>query len=88
MRDWYGYAWNLQQPQRVDEAIRVISCWRSACTMIPSSSAQRPPRTSACVARRAAELRLVTATDLAEVDRAARMRKFLAAGLAPAQPSS
>ena len=91
VRDWHGYAWNLQQPQRVDEAIRVISRLAFGVHDDPFGAPHngRLQNVRFAVARRAAELRLVTATDLAEVDRAARMRKLPPPPASPAQqPSS
>jgi hypothetical protein len=77
VRDWHGYAWNLHRPQRVDEAIRAISARAFGAHDDPFTAAHdgRLQNVRFAVARRAAE-QLVTATDLAEVERAARMRKL------------
>jgi hypothetical protein len=76
VRYWHGYAWNLQRPQRVDEAIRGIS---ALVFGIPNDPFRIPhdgrlQNVRFAVARRTAELGLVTAADLAEVERAARNR--------------
>ncbi|MFC0432095.1 hypothetical protein [Kutzneria buriramensis] len=73
---WRGHAWNLHRPQRVDEAIRTISALAFGVRNDPYGS-EHPGRLQNVrfmVARRAAELRLVTQADLAEVERAARDR--------------
>ncbi|MET0237848.1 MAG: hypothetical protein ABW224_24635 [Kibdelosporangium sp.] len=74
---WHGYAWNLQRPQRVDDAIRVISAIAFGVRDDPYLAPHdgRLQNIRFAVARRAAEMRLVTASDLAEVQRAARNRK-------------
>jgi hypothetical protein len=73
---WHGYAWNLDRPQRVDEAIRTISALAFGVGDDPfhAEHAGRLQNVRFAVARRAAELRLVTPADLAEVERAARSR--------------
>ncbi|CAM3535309.1 hypothetical protein KIPE111705_12940 [Kibdelosporangium persicum] len=73
---WHGYAWNLQRPQRVDDAIRVISAIAFGARDDPYLAPHdgRLQNIRFAVARRAAEMRLVTVTDLAEVERAARNR--------------
>ncbi|GAA1313041.1 hypothetical protein [Saccharothrix xinjiangensis] len=78
VREWHGYAWNLHRPQRVDEAIRAISAIAFGAADDPylAPRAGRLLNTRFAVARRAAEVRLVTAADLAEVERAARNRKL------------
>jgi hypothetical protein len=77
VRGWHGYAWNLDRPQRVDEAIRSISALafgvRDDPYLFPHEGRLQNLRFA--VAQRAAELRLVTAADLADVERAARNRK-------------
>jgi hypothetical protein len=77
VRHWHGYAWNLHRPQRVDEAIRTISALAFGVRDDPFLAPHpgRLQNVRFAVARRAAELRLVTQADLAEVDRAARERK-------------
>lgn len=74
---WHGYAWNLHRPQRVDEAIRTISALAFGVRDDPFLAPHpgRLQNVRFAVARRAAELRLVTPADLAEVERAARDRK-------------
>jgi hypothetical protein len=75
---WHGYAWNLHRPQRVDDAIRVISAIAFGVRDDPYLAPHdgRLQNIRFAVARRAAEMRLVTAADLAEVHRAARNRKL------------
>jgi hypothetical protein len=77
VRDWHGYAWNLHRPQRVDEAIRIISAIAFGVRDDPflTPHAGRLQNVRFAVARRAAEVRLVTAADLAQVERAARERR-------------
>jgi hypothetical protein len=84
VRGWHGYTWNLHRSQRVDEAIRVISALAFGVRDDPFLAAHqgRLQNVRFAVARRAAEIRLVTQDDLAEVERAARNRK-----LPPAHPS-
>lgn len=76
VREWHGYTWNLHRPQRVDEAIRVISAVAFGPRDDPFAAPHdgRLQNVRFAVARRAAELQLVTAADLAEVERAARNR--------------
>ncbi|MBP2327713.1 hypothetical protein JOF56_008098 [Kibdelosporangium banguiense] len=78
VQHWHGYAWNLHQPQRVDDAIRVISAIAFGARGDPylAPHGGRLQNIRFAVARRAAEMRLVTAADLAEVHRAARNRKL------------
>ncbi len=77
VREWHGYTWNLHRPQRVDDAIRAISAIAFGAADDPflAPHAGRLHNTRFAVARRAAEVRLVTAADLAEVERVARNRK-------------
>ncbi|WP_433259825.1 hypothetical protein ACQPZF_21680 [Actinosynnema sp. CS-041913] len=77
VRQWHGYTWNLQRPQRVDDAIRVISAMAFGVADDPflAPHVGRLQNIRFAVARRAAETRLVTSADLAEVERAARNRK-------------
>lgn len=74
---WHGYAWNLERPQRVDDVIRVIAALSFGPADNPFRSQQpgRLQNTRFAVARRIAELGLVTAADLAEVERAAHYRR-------------
>lgn len=76
VRGWHGYAWNLHRAQRVDEAIRLISALAFGTRDDPFLAPHdgRLQNVRFAVARRAAELRLVTPADLAEVERAARSR--------------
>lgn len=75
---WRGHAWNLHRPQRVDEAIRTISALafgvRDDPFLAPHPSG-RLQNVRFAVARRAAELRLVTQADLSDVERMARDRR-------------
>ena len=75
---WHGYAWNLERPQRVDDIIRVIALLSFGPADNPTRTQQpgRLQNTRFAVARRIAELGLVTAADLAEVERAAHYRKL------------
>ncbi len=77
VRDWHGYTWNLQRPQRVDDAIRAISAIAFGVSDDPflAPHVGRLQNIRFAVARRAAETRLVTSADLTEVERAARNRK-------------
>jgi hypothetical protein len=90
VRDWHGYAWNLGRPQRVDEAIRVVSAVAFGPRDDPFGAPHegRLQNVRFAVARRAAELQLVTAADLGEVVRAARMRKLPPPQASSAEPSS
>lgn len=67
--DWHGYAWNLDRPQRVDDAIRVISRIAFGPREDPfvMTGSKRVQNVRFAIGRRAAEVRLVTAEDLAEV---------------------
>nr|CEL14427.1 hypothetical protein [Kibdelosporangium sp. MJ126-NF4]CTQ88792.1 hypothetical protein [Kibdelosporangium sp. MJ126-NF4] len=73
---WHGYAWNLHRPQRVDDAIRLISAIAFGTRDDPYLAQHdgRLQNIRFAVARRAAETRLVTVADLADVERAARHR--------------
>jgi len=86
--EWHGYAWNLNRPQRVDDAIRAISALAFGVRDDPylAAHAGRLQNTRFAVARRAAETRLVTAADLAEVERAARNRKLPPPPPSPGSP--
>lgn len=67
---WHGYAWNLDRPQRVDDAIRMISRIAFGPRDDPfavGSGSRRVQNVRFAIGRRAAEVRLVTAEDLAEV---------------------
>jgi hypothetical protein len=74
---WHGYAWNLEAPQRVDEAIRTIALVAFGRHDDPfrPSGGRRVQNIRFSVGRRAAEVRLVTAEDLAAVEREAAGRQ-------------
>jgi hypothetical protein len=78
IRGWHGYTWNLHRPQRVDEAIRVVSALAFGVQDDPflATHEGRLQNVRFAVGLRAAEMRLVTTEDLAEVERAARNRKL------------
>lgn len=85
VRDWRsGDAWNLERPQRVDDAIRTVSRIAFGELGDPYSEARhgRIQNPRFAVGKRIAEYRLVTAEDLAEVEHSARNRR--AAGDLPA----
>ncbi|WP_432560004.1 hypothetical protein [Granulicoccus sp. GXG6511] len=65
---WHGYAWNLVRPQRVDDAIRVISriAFGPRDDPFAEMSGRRVQNVRFAIGRRAAEVRLVTAEDLAD----------------------
>ncbi|MBE1469579.1 hypothetical protein [Kibdelosporangium phytohabitans] len=70
IRDWRaGNAWNLDRPQRVDDAIRAISRVVFGELADPYSEARdgRIQNPRFAIGKRIAEYRLVTADDLAEV---------------------
>jgi hypothetical protein len=79
---WHGYAWNLEAPQRVDEVIRAIALVAFGRHDDPfrPSGGRRVQNIRFSVGRRAAEVRLVTAEDLAAVDREAAVRRPRPAG--------
>jgi len=73
--EWHGYAWNLARPQRVDDSIKYISRLAFGHADDPFHLAEgRSQNVRFSVGRRAAEVRLVTAEDLAEVQRRAASR--------------
>ncbi|WP_245811886.1 hypothetical protein [Actinophytocola xinjiangensis] len=69
-----GHAWNLDRPQRVDDAIRAVSQIAFGELADPYAEARtgRIQNPRFAVGKRIAEYRLVTAEDLEEVERAAR----------------
>lgn len=71
---WHGYAWNLDRPQRVDDAIRVISriAFGPRDDPFAGVAGRRVQNVRFAIGRRAAEVRLVTAEDLAVVYSRAR----------------
>jgi hypothetical protein len=74
---WHGYAWNLEAPQRVDEVIRTIALVAFGQHDDPfrANPGRRIQNVRFSVGRRAAEVRLVTAENLAEVEREAAARQ-------------
>jgi hypothetical protein len=74
---WHGYAWNLDRPQRVDDAIRAIALVAFGRDDDPfrPSGGRRVQNVRFSVGRRAAEVRLVTAEDLAAAERQAAERQ-------------
>ncbi|WP_216843912.1 hypothetical protein [Phytoactinopolyspora alkaliphila] len=78
VRGWHGYAWNLDRPQRVDDAIRVVARMAFGPADDPfSTGSGRVQNVRFAVGRRAAETRLVTVDDLAEAELSASARKGL-----------
>lgn len=73
---WHGYAWNLEAPQRVDDAIRTIALMAFGRDDDPfrAGGTRRVQNVRFSVGRRAAEVRLVTAADLAEAEARAAAR--------------
>ncbi|TDV54938.1 hypothetical protein CLV71_103179 [Actinophytocola oryzae] len=73
---WHGYAWNLERTQRVDDAIRRVAAVAFGPREDPfrSEAGRNLRNIRFAVARRAAEVRLVTAQDLAAANRAAAAR--------------
>lgn len=73
---WHGYAWNLDRPQRVDDAIRAISriAFGPRDDPFAATGAKRVQNVRFAIGRRAAEVRLVTAEDLADVYAHARRK--------------
>jgi hypothetical protein len=73
---WHGYAWNLDRPQRVDDAIRAIArlAFGPGDDPFAGPTNGRAQNVRFAVGRRAAEVRLVTPADLEQVLRAARER--------------
>lgn len=66
--DWRGHAWNLERAQRVDDAIRSVARLAFGPTDDPfTSSVGRVQNLRFAVARRIAEIGLVTMTDLQAV---------------------
>jgi len=71
---WHGYAWNLERPQRVDDAIRAIASVAFGPQDDPfrAPAGRRVQNVRFAIGRRAAEVRLVTAEDLNQVQRRSR----------------
>jgi len=79
VRHWHGYTWNLERPQRVDDAIRSIAGVAFGAKDDPfrrpaGGGGGRVQNVRFAVGRRAAEVRLVTADDLDWAERAAAER--------------
>ena len=74
---WHGYAWNLARPQRVDDSLRAIARLAFGPQDDPFTAAAsgRAQNVRFAIGRRAAEVRLVTAEDLARVEREATARE-------------
>jgi len=73
---WHGYAWNLERPQRVDDAIRRVAAVAFGRYDDPFQAPGRPVRNIRfAVGRRAAEVRLVTPEDLEAANRAGLHRR-------------
>jgi hypothetical protein len=69
---WHGYAWNLERPQRVDDAIRKVASVAFGRYDNPFRATEGPLRNVRfAVGRRAAEVRLVTVGDLDAANHAA-----------------
>lgn len=68
---WHGYAWNLDRPQRVDDAIRAIArlAFGPKDDPFATPGRGRVQNVRFAVGRRTAEVRLVTADDLSEAER-------------------
>lgn len=77
VRHWHGYTWNLERPQRVDDAIRAIAGVAFGAKDDPfrRTGTGRVQNVRFAVGRRAAEVRLVTAEELDEVEAAAAARQ-------------
>jgi hypothetical protein len=72
---WHGSAWNLDRPQRVDDVIKLIASIAFGPDDDPFAVPEgRAQNVRYAVGRRAAEVGLVTAEDLAQVRRRARDR--------------
>ncbi|SDP22776.1 hypothetical protein SAMN04489867_1793 [Pedococcus dokdonensis] len=77
VREWHGYAWNLERPQRVDESIRAVAALAFGAGDDPfTTGTGRVQNVRYAVGLRAAETRLVTAADLAGVRAKAAARGF------------
>lgn len=77
VRYWHGYSWNLERPQRVDDAIRAIAGIAFGAKDDPfrRNDGNRVQNVRFAVGRRAAEVRLVTAEELEAVEAAATARR-------------
>jgi len=76
VRHWHGYTWNLERPQRVDDAIRAIAGIAFGAKDDPfrRPAGGRVQNVRFAVGRRAAEVRLVTVADLEWAEHAAAQR--------------
>ncbi|WP_200800246.1 hypothetical protein [Jatrophihabitans endophyticus] len=76
VRHWHGYAWNLERPQRVDDAIRAIAgvAFGPKDDPFRRTGGGRVQNVRFAVGRRAAEVRLVTVDDLDAAEQAAAAR--------------
>jgi hypothetical protein len=76
VRHWHGYTWNLERPQRVDDAIRAIAGIAFGAKDDPFRRPEggRVQNVRFAVGRRAAEVRLVTVDDLDWAEHAAAER--------------
>ncbi len=72
---WHGYAWNLERPQRVDDAIRKVAAVGFGRYDDPFRTPGPVRNIRFAVGRRAAEVRLVTPEDLDAANRAASRRR-------------
>ena len=69
---WHGYAWNLERPQRVDDAIRKVAAVAFGRYDDPFRATGGQLRNVRfAIGRRAAEVRLVTVGDLDAANHAA-----------------
>lgn len=73
---WFGYAWNLDRSQRVDDSLRAISRLAFGPDDPFAAGGGRAQNVRFAIGRRAAEVRLVTAADLDRVETAARRRNL------------
>jgi hypothetical protein len=74
---WHGYAWNLDRPQRVDDAIRAVAwvAFGRHADPFQAPVGRRVQNIRFSVGRRAAEVRLVTAADLAAAEQQSAARR-------------
>ena len=75
-RSWHGYAWNLNRPARVDDALRAVARLAFGPQDDPFSApaAGRAQNLRFAIGRRAAEVRLVTVDQLEQVEAEAAAR--------------
>lgn len=79
VRHWHGYTWNLERPQRVDDAIRAIAGIAFGAKDDPfrRNDGNRVQNVRFAVGRRAAEVRLVTSDELDAVEAGAAGKRNL-----------